>query len=141
VAEDLNKAQRRCHRVQLTAPVEAVVLEVAERSVGSVLREAKSLLTPVPLDVPLEAEVDIDTRDMGRIAPGDRVGIKLYAFPFQKHGTATGVVRTISGDTFSRKPEQGGGPTYRARVKIADVYLGNITVFPVCFHVTPWHQR
>ena len=41
----------------LTAPADAIVLDVAQRSVGSVMKEAEPLYTLVPLDSPLEAEV------------------------------------------------------------------------------------
>lgn len=57
VADQLKKAERKTELTVVTAPADGVVQEIAKRSVGSVLKEAEPLLTLVPLDAPLEAEV------------------------------------------------------------------------------------
>ena len=84
-----------------------MVLEVAKRSVGSVIREAEPLVTLVPADVPLEVEAEIPSRDIGLVRVGDFVRVKLDAFPFQRHGTLSGEIRTISADAFTHDPTQG----------------------------------
>lgn len=121
IAERLAKAERRSSLVALTAPVDAVVLELARLSVGSIVRDAEPLVTLVPLGVPLEVEADIPARDIGLVAPGDRVRVKLEAFPFQRHGTLEGEVRTISADAFQGRGalEGGQGSAYfRTRVRL-----------------------
>lgn len=125
VVEQLRKAERRSELVRMTASADAVVLEVAKLSAGSVVKEAEPLVTLVPLTDDLEAEVEIDARDIGRIRVGRPARIKLDAWPFQRHGTLEGEVRIISGDAFlssgfSTKEDK---PTssrvvYRARIKI-----------------------
>lgn len=62
VNEDLAKAVRRNDLVELTAPADAIVQEVARLSPGSIAREAEALITLVALDTPLIAEVVIDFR-------------------------------------------------------------------------------
>ena len=52
----------------------------------------------VPRDVPLQAEVNVEGRDIGQIEVGQPVRIKFEAFPFQKYGTGTGAVRVVSQD-------------------------------------------
>jgi HlyD family secretion protein len=105
-AEDLKKAELRQHLVVLATPVDAVVLEIAHRSIGSVVREAETLFSLVPSDAALQAEVNVDSKDIGEVAVGQPVRIKFDAFPFQKHGTASGTVRVISQDSFA--PEASG---------------------------------
>src|SRR5207245_3139162 len=61
--KQLEKAARRNDVTVLTAPADAIVLEVAQRSVGSVMKEAEALYTLVPLDSPLEAEVSVEGLD------------------------------------------------------------------------------
>lgn len=100
--EQLTKADRRTRLITLVSPEDAVVLEIAKRSVGSVVREAEPLFTLVPLNETLEAEVQIDSADIGYVKIGDRAKIKIDAFPFQKHGTASGEVRILSDDAFAR---------------------------------------
>lgn len=102
----LQKADKRNKLVSLTAPSDAVVLEIAKRSIGSVVREAEPLFTLVPLDAPIEVEAQIDSSDIGDVKLGDSVKIKFDAFPFQKYGTMSGQVRTLSEDAFAREPNQ-----------------------------------
>jgi len=103
IAEQLAKADKRHQLVQLTAPADGVVLEIAKLSVGSVVREAEALVTLVPLSANLEAEVQVDSLDIGNIKPGDLAHIKIDTYNFQQHGMLEGKVRTISRDSFRRE--------------------------------------
>ena len=98
---DLAKAVRMNDLVVLTAPEDGIVLEVAKRSVGSVLREAEPLVTMVPTSAPLIAEVMIDSADVGYTKLGDEVAIKVDAFPYQRHGLLEGRLRAIGEDSVS----------------------------------------
>ena len=80
-AKQLDKAVRRNAVTVLTAPADAIVLEVAQRSVGSVLKEAEALYTLVPLDSPLEAEVSVEGLDVGHVETGGQARLKLEACP------------------------------------------------------------
>ncbi|MFC7397568.1 HlyD family type I secretion periplasmic adaptor subunit [Chelatococcus sp. GCM10030263] len=137
-AEELKKAELRRSLVVLTAPAEAVVLDIAQRSIGSVVREAEPLFTLVPLHVPIEAEMSIEAKDIGHVTVGDSVRIKLDAFPFQKHGTISGTLRTISRDAFSTPhgaDKQEAGPLiYRARVALTNTQLRSA---PSSFRIIP----
>lgn len=136
VTEELNKALRRRDMISLAAPEDAIVLEIAQRSIGSVLREAEILFTLVPLDAPLEAEVRVSPLDIGLVKVGDEVRLKLDAFPFQRHGIVKGKVVTISPDAFRPQRSEGAsqdpakadaaGPFHKARVQLVDVKLRNV---------------
>lgn len=134
IAEELAKAAMRRRISVLTAPADAVVLQVADRSVGSVLREAEPLVTLVPLNVPLEAELVVEARDIGRVALDQPVRIKLDAWPYQEHGTLSGSLRTISEGVFTREGEQRAGAIYRARARIEAAELRGV---PASFRVIP----
>ena len=123
--EQLNKADRRNAMISLVAPQDAVVLEIAKLSPGSIVREAETFFTLVPLGSALEAEVQIDSIDVGYIRLGHSAQIKLDAFPYQKHGGLKGTVRTISGDAFKRDVNSGDGldAYYLARVALTTTEL------------------
>jgi HlyD family secretion protein len=126
LAEQLAKADKRHQLVQLTAPADAVVLEVGKLSPGSVVKEAEAMFTLVPLGAQLEAEVQVDSLDVGYIKKGDFAHVKLDAFPFQEHGTIDGKVRTISEDAFRReqvRPGDGTDAYYLSRVGIGAAKL------------------
>ena len=102
INEQLTKADKRHKAVQMIAPADGVVLEIGKLSVGSIVREAEPLFTLVPLGAELEAEVQIDSMDVGFIKPGAAVHLKVDAFNFQEHGMLEGKVRFISQDSFKR---------------------------------------
>jgi len=126
VAEQVRKADRRSQLIRLLAPADAVVLEVAAKSAGSVLRESEQLFVLVPLDVPLEAEIQIESADIGNVKPADPLRLKVDAFPFQKHGLMKGVLDKLGRDAFTRDAGTGAPrPAYyvgRSRVDQAELH-------------------
>ncbi|MFE0759172.1 HlyD family type I secretion periplasmic adaptor subunit [Inquilinus sp. NPDC058860] len=141
VAEELKKAELRRDMIVLSAPSDAVVLDIAQRSIGSVVREAEPLFTLVPLNVPLEAEVSIASKDIGQLGTDEPTRLKIDAFPFQKHGTASGTVRTISQDSFASNARDDKGnvdaaapSVYRARIRLTDTTLRSV---PDTFRLLP----
>ena len=130
-AEDLKKAELRRQLIQLRAPADGVVLEIANRTVGSVVREAETMFVLVPRNVALQAEVKVDGKDIGQVAAGQSVRLKLEAFPFQKYGTGRGVVRVVSQDSFAPDPKgeavRYSGPAYyRVLVDVTDMHLRGV---------------
>jgi hemolysin D len=127
-AEDLKKVELRRQLIMLSAPADSIVLEIANRTVGSVVREAETLFVLVPRNVPLQAEINVEGKDIGRVAVGQPVRIKFEAFPFQKYGTGSGNVRVISHDTFAPDTKGEGArripaPYYRVLVDVTDTKL------------------
>jgi len=126
--EQLQKADKRSALVTLTAPVDSVVLEIAKLSTGSIVQAAETFFTLVPLNVTLEAEVQIDSVDVGYIKVGHHVDVKLDAFPYQKHGTIDAKVRTISEDAFRK--DAVGSPVanafYLSRIALEKTELTNM---------------
>ncbi len=128
VKEQLQKADRRQKLVTLVAPVDGVVLEIAKLSPGSVVKEAETFFTLIPLNAELEAEVQIDSVDVGYIKLGHPVHVKLDAYPFQKHGALDATVRTISGDAFRRdaSARSGADAYYLSRITLTTKTLKNM---------------
>lgn len=141
VEQELSKANKSNEFVELVVPEdlgyqEFVVLEVAEKSVGSIMQTGEPLFKLIPVGVPMEVEVEVEGKDVALIAAatsdqisamdlprGSDARIKLSSFPYQKHGTLDGVVRTISEGSYEKQLPGGGSSgvtTYRARVKILD---------------------
>ena len=103
---EITKSQRYNDLLELRAPCDAVVHEIAPFQEGSAVREAESLITLIPLDVPLEAEIDVKAKDIGLIKVEDKGRIKFDAYPFQQHGTLDGTVRYISQDAFEKAQDR-----------------------------------
>lgn len=133
--EQMIKARKRQSQVQLDAPVDGIVLEVSPKAAaGSVAKEAEPLFTLVPVGSALEVEASIDARDLAFVQVGDKVRVKLEAYPYLQHGALDGEVATISEDSFSNKDDAGGVLYYRARIKLLTTTLDNV---PSNFRLIP----
>jgi len=144
VQDELRKAERVHELISLRAPKKGIVLKMAERSVGSILRQAEPFIVLVPYGSGLEAEVHVGAKDIGRIRTGDTVRVKFEAFPFQRHDTLPGKVRVISENAFQRgnpreflTSESGQEPIeafYRTRIRLLSTQLRNV---PEGFRLIP----
>ncbi len=131
----LEKAEKHKDLVRLTAPQRSMVLTLSKLSVGSVLKEGDTLMVLAPMSAPLEAEVEIASRDIGFVRPGDPATLKVDAFNFTEHGVAEGRVRWISEDAFTT--DENGAPTpayYRARIAITAIRFVDV---PSAFRLIP----
>ncbi|MBF0307449.1 MAG: HlyD family efflux transporter periplasmic adaptor subunit, partial [Alphaproteobacteria bacterium] len=98
----------------------------AQRSVGSIQQAAEALVTMVPLNAELEAEVRIAPDDVGLLKTGLPAKVKLDAFPFQKHGTLEAELRTISENTFTTDNRPDSPSHYKALLHLTKVDLRNV---------------
>jgi HlyD family secretion protein len=141
--QQLAVAERRRSLVVLRAPADGVVLELGQKSIGSVAKEAEPLVTLVPVDNKVEAEVDVDSADVARLRVGDKVRVKLDALPFQRHGTIDATLRVITENSFqtdksgARAPDSkpDGQPAFfRARIALGPLDLRDV---PKDFRLIP----
>jgi hemolysin D len=139
--QQLKKARKVHQLVDLVAPRDAVVLKIGKSSVGSIVNPGPNvptsdpLFTLMPIDGPLEAVVDVSSEDIGFVQPGEPVEIKLDAYPFIRHGTAKGTVKTVSDGSFTLdENQQPVAPYFKVWVEITDVHLHNV---PANFRLVP----
>ena len=93
-----------------------MVLEVARRAPGSLIREGEAVVVLVPADTPLTAEIALRSADTGRLQAGDPARLKIDAFPWRRHGTLDGTLLSVSQESY---PDQAhGGALHRAHVAI-----------------------
>lgn len=134
VKKQLDKARQLSSYVYIQAPCDAVVHEIAAFPKGSAVREAEPLITLIPVNTRIEAEVNILPKDIGKIRPGDLARIKLSAFPFQEYGTLSGKLYYISRDTFQEQGAMGQKQSsYRGRLLIS----GKLERIPDNFTLIP----
>jgi len=128
LVEQFAKASRYRELAELTSPTDAVVLDMGQYSVGSVVKEGMPIMTLVPLNTPLEAEISIETKDVGYVHIGDEVRLKLDAFPFQRHGTMDGKLRVVSEDAYVANSSENNQkiPTFQARVELTNTKLRDV---------------
>jgi hemolysin D len=93
--QDLAKQTHRSSLLELKAPQAGIVKDLATHTVGTVVSTGTVLLSIVPEQEPLVAEVLIRNDDVGFVHPHQKVKIKLAAYPFQKYGLLDGKILQI----------------------------------------------
>lgn len=136
---DLDKANRQMQLATLRVPSDLpykdfYVLEAAERTSGSVVRETDPLFKLMPLNDPLRIEAEIEGKDIGEVRMGDNAIVKLDALPYQKHGTMSGYLSTISEGAFEKKE---GAPETAFFKSFIDLQNRNIENKPENFRLVP----
>jgi hemolysin D len=96
--EALAKASRRAELQTLRAPIDGTVQQMHVASVGGVVTPAQQLLSVVPDDDRIEVEAVLENRDVGFVEVGQRVELKVDAFPFTRYGLLAGEVVAIDRD-------------------------------------------
>lgn len=93
-------------RQQIRSPVHGYVSQLLVHTIGGVVTPAEKLAVVVPIDSPQVIKVQVLNRDVGVIAPGMEVAVKVDTFEFQKYGTLRGKLQQIEQD--SREDERLG---------------------------------
>ena len=96
--QELAKATQREQLATLTAPVTGTVQQLALHTEGGVVTEAQALMVIVPDAANVSAEVTLENKDIGFVAPGQDVAIKLETFPFTRYGTVKASVDKVTQD-------------------------------------------
>jgi len=131
VGQELVKQEHRHRLLELKAPVDGTVKDLATHTIGTVAAPGTILMTLVPRDEKVLAEVWVGNQDVGFVRKGQSVRIKLVPFQFQKYGLVEGKVQRVSADATeapsgnTRSDSPGGrdkpmGPlAYRALVELS----------------------
>jgi HlyD family secretion protein len=133
----MQERDKQAHReglLELKASQAGVVKDIATHTAGTVVQPGTVLLTLVPQDDILRAEVWVSNQDIGFVRQGQPVKVKLAAFPFQKYGMVEGTVEHVSADAADgnlQGQQNGSGErnakvaplTYRALVALKAMQL------------------
>jgi HlyD family secretion protein len=120
---ELQKQVYKSGLLELKATEDGVVKDLATYTPGAVVQPGTVLLSLVPRNEPLFAEVAIHNEDAGFVVPGQAVKVKLQAYPFQQYGMLEGTVDTVSADSSAADPQKaaalGQSPqSYKVLVKL-----------------------
>jgi len=104
------KQQYRNGLLELKAPQDGIIKDVATHTIGTVISPGTILMTLVPKDEILRAEVWVSNQDVGFIHQGQATKVKLASYQFQKYGMVQGEVAHLSADATDAN-QQGTGTT------------------------------
>ncbi|MEW6133709.1 MAG: HlyD family type I secretion periplasmic adaptor subunit [Pseudomonadota bacterium] len=131
--EELQKIEHKSGLLALRAPQRGIVKDLATHTAGTVVSPGTVLMTLVPHDEPLQAEVYVRNEDVGFVHEGQRVKVKLAAYPFQKYGMLDGEIAHVGADaadlgttqaqSVAQSPEGGNALRYKALVRLEIQHL------------------
>jgi hemolysin D len=91
------KARTRESLLSLNAPVAGTIRQLSVHTLGGVVTTAQTLMDIVPNDA-LEVEARLQNKDVGFVQTGQRVAVKIEAFPYTRYGYLDGTVTDVSND-------------------------------------------
>ncbi|MEH6422121.1 HlyD family type I secretion periplasmic adaptor subunit [Pseudomonas sp. CGJS7] len=112
---EVAKTGQRDKFMQLRAPVDGTVQQLAVHTNGGVVTPAQALLAVVPSREALEVEATVLNKDIGFVRRGQTVTVKIESFPYTRYGYLTGTVESVSHD--AAQDEQ-LGLVFPARVRL-----------------------
>jgi len=134
LAEERAKLEKRKQNIEVTAPTDGIIIAMENIYTGGVVQEGGVIMTLVPSNVPLSAEVDIDPQDISSLYVGAMLSVKLDAMPYQKHGDLQAEITFISEDTVTESLTGDKGTFYRVH---ADIQQNNMYDLPTDFRLVP----
>ena len=123
----VNKTQQRSQLMQLRAPVDGTVQQLAIHTIGGVVTPAQPLLAVVPSTEALEVEATVLNKDIGFVRAGQRATVKVESFPYTRYGYLEGVIESVSHDAAQ---DENLGLVFQSRVKLnkASLVIDGVTV-------------
>ncbi|HEY2345119.1 MAG TPA: HlyD family efflux transporter periplasmic adaptor subunit [Xanthomonadaceae bacterium] len=111
------------HSVLMRAPRDGTVTTLLPRA-GQTVVAGQPLLSILPTEARLEAQLLVPSRSIGFVEPGSRVVLRYQAFPYQKFGQQYGLVSRVSSSALSPSEvaslsgKQSSDPLYRVQVSL-----------------------
>jgi len=112
----------RMSRATIVAGVDGFVTGLISERPGAVVGSGDVLVSIVPADAPLVAEVKLSPRDVGHVQQGMSVFIRVDSYKFGRYGGINGTVLKVSADTFDDDPDF--GPYFRTQIELERDYVG-----------------
>jgi HlyD family secretion protein len=104
--QDMIKQVHKTGLLELKAPQSGIVKDLATHTAGTVVSPGTVLLSLVPDNESLVAEIMVKNDDVGFVYTGQKVKVKLAAYPFQQYGMIDGEILTLGADANDDQQEQ-----------------------------------
>ena len=118
--QSIAKLADRVDRLTVRAPADGVVQFLLPHSAGEVIRPGDTVARIVPVDAPLQAEVEVRADDIGHVKVGNPADVKVSTFDPSVYGKLHGTVTAVSASTFQR---QNGEYFFKATIALDQVTL------------------
>ncbi len=128
---EVNSIHFRKQKRQLTSPVNGTVHQLHVKTVGGVVTPAQPLVSLVPENTPIVANILVVNRDIGYVRQGQECIVKVDTYDFQKHGTVEGRVETVSPFNVENKENTSDGYPVFINLAAMELKTKDGSVFPL----------
>ena len=122
--QNLKKRNDRVSRLEVRAPVQGYIKGLRLNTVGAVIPAGQTLMEVVPVDETLIVEARILPQQIGRVAVGEHVEVKVDSYDYVRFGTIPGKLASISAMTFTDEIRR--QDYYKGRVELDRNYAGTM---------------
>jgi multidrug efflux pump subunit AcrA (membrane-fusion protein) len=97
--QELQQVKFDLHKTTVTATADGIISLLNLRNSGQTVRSGEEIAQIVPSDAPLEVKAAVPPKNIGQLAEGQKVQMRVSACPYPDYGTLKGTVSKISKDT------------------------------------------
>lgn len=117
---EINAIKFQNRQQQIRSPVDGYVGKLMVHTEGGVVSPAEKLISVVPNNTPLIIKATVLNQDIGFVAEGMPVAIKIDTFTFQKYGLIDGNVTFVGNDAIE---DEKLGPVYEIKIDPATTIM------------------
>lgn len=120
----LEEVKAELNKQIVRAPTDGKLLKLDVNNPGQPLRVGDSIAQIVPNNAPLVVKGQVETQDIGKVAVGQPVQIRVSAYPYPDYGVLQGKVQAIAPDvTTIREGNNAGLSYYEVTIQPDQSYL------------------
>jgi membrane fusion protein, adhesin transport system len=119
--ELLSKASDQVRRTEVLSPIRGVVKNLANNTVGGVVRAGDPIMEIVPVNEKLVIEAKLNPVDVGFVKEQMKADVKISTYEFIRYGGLEGTVTQVAAD--ANQDRQSGDHYFRVIVETDKSYL------------------
>lgn len=123
VTEQVKQLEDKVYRLDIRAPIRGWVHDLRAKTIGQVIQPGAVIMQIVSDKIVVEAEVQINSRDIGFVKVGQPVNLRVTSFDYARFGIGKGFLKRISASSVAG-PD--GKLHYKGLVELTNQYVGNV---------------
>jgi HlyD family secretion protein/adhesin transport system membrane fusion protein len=122
IRESLGRHEDRTKRLEIVSPVRGIVKGLAPKNPGAVIQPGGQVCDVVPIGEETRVEARVSPKDVGHLARGQKVKVKITTYDFARYGAVEGKLIAISPSSFI---DEKNAPYFKATISLASDHVGN----------------
>ncbi|MBK1988093.1 HlyD family efflux transporter periplasmic adaptor subunit [Sphaerospermopsis aphanizomenoides BCCUSP55] len=127
--KELEQIDSELNKSVIRSPITGTLLKLNLRNPGQVVQSGEAIAQIAPLDVPMVIKAHVQTQDIDKVEPGQKVVVQVSACPYPDYGTLQASVISVAPDALPTV-KNGANPnapqlvTYEVNIQPQQLYLG-----------------